>query len=73
MDGSGGPTGGGGPSGSGPPPGNLPDADPTPNRLSVEEAWHKLNVGLGKTAPELVRKGQLLLNSIDRKTGLKSA
>lgn len=68
----GGPTGGGGPTGSGPPPGDVPPADDDPDKLSVEEAWHKLNYGIGRTAPDLVYDGQLILNRLDKKIGLKS-
>lgn len=65
------PTGAPGPSG-GAPPADVQATPDDPDKLSVEEAWHKLNYGIGRTQPDLVRKGQLLLNTIDRKTGFKS-
>jgi hypothetical protein len=66
-----GPVGAPGPTG-GPPPNPSPSADDVANLLSVEEAWHKLNYGIGRTQPDLVRDGQLILNAIDKKIGSKS-
>lgn len=68
-----GPTGGGGPTGAGPPPNPTPTADDVATVLSIEEAWHKLNYGIGRTQPDLVRKGQLALIAVDHITGMKSA
>lgn len=67
------PTGGGGPTGPASPPNPNPSADDVDVVLSIEEAWHKLNYGIGRTQPDLVRKGQLNLIAVDRITGMKSA
>lgn len=67
-----GPTGGGGPTGAGPPPNPDPTAEDVAGVLSVEEAWHKLNYGIGKTNADLTKDGMYILNRLDRKIGLKS-